>query len=54
MFQVFFVIFKFQGYFGHFLGLEGILVILSLWGIFQLFLGFKGYFGNFYVLGVFW
>ena len=36
------VIFRFRGYFGHFLGFEGILVIFRFWGYFGHFLGFGG------------
>ena len=50
------VIFRFRGYFGHFLGFGGILVIFRFWGIlvifwvsevFWSFFGFCGYFGHF-------
>ena len=36
------VIFRFQGYFGHFLGFGDILVIFRFLGYFDHFLGFKG------------
>ena len=40
------VIFMFRGYFGHFLGLEGILVIFEFWGLFWFF-----YLFIFFILG---
>ena len=52
--------FKFRGYFDHFLGLGGILVIFGFRGYFGHFLGFvgiksffrfRGYFGHFLTLG---
>ena len=36
----------FQGYFGHFLGFGGILVIFRFWGVFWSFFEFWGYFGH--------
>ena len=39
--------FMFQGYFSHFFGLEGILVIFEFWGLFWYFFRFWGYFEHF-------
>ena len=46
------VIFRIQGYFGHFLCFEGILVIFRFWGVFWSFFGFRGYFCHFVGFGV--
>ena len=47
------IIFKFQEYFGHFLGFGGILVIFWVLGMFWSFLGFRGILVIFRVLGYF-
>ena len=48
------VIFRFQGYFSHFLA-SG---VFQLFFRFRVYIGyffrFRGYFGNFYFLGIFW
>ena len=48
------VIFRFWGYFGHFLGIGDILVIFRFRGNFGHFLDFGGILVIFQVLGVFW
>ena len=46
------VFFKFQGYFGLFWGLGGILVNFWVSRVFWSFFGFLGYFGNFIFGGI--
>ena len=46
-------IFRFLGYFSHFLGFRGILIIFQVSNVFQSFFRFRRYFDNFQVSGVF-
>ena len=46
------VIFRFGGYFGHFLGFGDILVIFWVSRVFWSFCRFHGYFGNFEIWGI--
>ena len=47
--EVFWSSFRFRGYFGYFLGFEGILVISWILGVFWSFLGFEGIFVIFWI-----